>query len=67
MLAKGEVQLARGQPTLQPGLIKLHTVKLAQLTITDFAIASLSKVAPNIEHLELTGCASLTEYSLKTL
>jgi hypothetical protein len=25
------------------------------------------KVAPNIEHLELTGCAGLTDYSLKTL
>jgi len=23
------------------------------------------KVAPNIEHLELTGCASLTDYTLK--
>ena len=66
-LAKGEVQLTKGQPALQPGLIRLHTVKLAQLTITDFAISSLVKVAPNIEHLELTGCASLTDYSLKTL
>jgi len=23
------------------------------------------KVAPNIEHLELTGCGSLTDYTLK--
>ena len=67
MLAKGEVQLAKGQPAVQPGLIKLHTVKLAQLPITDFAVSSLAKAAPNIEHLELTGCASLSDYTLKTI
>ena len=33
--------------------------------ITDFSIVSLVKLAPNIEHLELTRCETLTDYSLK--
>ena len=65
LLAKGEIQIKSA--STQPGLIKLHTVKIAQLSITDFSITNLVKVAPNIEHLELTGCSTLTDYSLKTV
>ena len=30
-------------------------------------MTNLMKVAPHIEHLELTGCAGLTEYTLKCI
>lgn len=46
----------------------LHTVKFAQLQITDHCLFTLCKIAPNIEHLELTKCDKLTEQGvLQTL
>ena len=36
------------------------------LPITDFAITTLTKVAPNIEHLDLAACVGVSDYGVKT-
>jgi len=54
-------------PVSHPGLRMLHTVKLSGCPFADFGLTNLIKVAPNISHLELSGCETLTEYGVKTV
>ena len=42
-------------------------MKVGFTALTDFGVVTLCKMAPNIEHLELSRLETLTEYSIKFL
>ena len=47
------------------GLVSLHTIKLNFLeNVQDLSVQKVCQCAPALEHLELTGCAKLTDYYL---
>ena len=48
-----------------PGLKCLHTLKISNLNIGDYALLNLAKVAPNLESLEIAACKSFTDTGLE--
>ena len=49
------------------GLNYLHTAKIGGVQISNMNLSNLIKVAPNIEHLELTKCTNLTDQGILDL
>ena len=61
-LDKAVVQ--EGNDTEKPGLKNLHTLKFSSATITDGSIPTLTKVMPNLEHLELIKCDGVGDFGV---
>ena len=68
-IAKAEIESGDAEVKVkhQPGLRMLHTFKMGCVPFTDFALGSILKVTPNVQHLEVSGCEQLTEYGLKQI
>jgi len=49
-----------------PGLVKLKVLKVGGCTMTDSGFFNMVKIAPNVEHLELTKL-EVTDVALKNL
>lgn len=49
----------------KPGLQEFHTAKFCGLKIADNTLMNFCKVAPNMEHLEITKCEGVTEFGIK--
>lgn len=65
-LVKGEVQLRAGLAAVNPGLIKLSTLKAGNTKMTDHGFTQTLKQCPNLVHLEVNSC-DLTEDGVKNL
>ena len=56
--------ITEGNDTEKPGLKELHTLKFSGATISDGSIPTLTKVAPNLEHLELIKCDGVGDFGV---
>jgi len=65
ILPKGELKNEETRSSELIGLPKLKVIKLGGLVkITDHAVMKLVATSKHIEHIELTKCEALTEYSI---
>lgn len=68
LLAKGEIKQEGGAPSIIVGLQKLRILKLNGLVkISDHQLLKVCLSSHVLEHLELTKCENLTEYSIDML
>jgi hypothetical protein len=68
LLPKGEVKNEELRIMEVIGLPRLRILKLSGLVkITDHPLLKLSQTSKVLEHLELTNCALLTEYSIDNI
>jgi hypothetical protein len=68
LLPKGEVRNEELRTMELVGLPKLRTLKLGgMIKITDHPLLKLSQTSRVLEHVELTNCALLTEYSIENM
>lgn len=67
LLSKGDVKDEKGHSTLV-GLQKLKILKLSGLPkLTDHTLLKLVSISQVMEHIELTKCEGLTEYSINQI
>jgi len=68
LLPKGEVKNEELRVMEVIGLPRLRILKLAGLVkITDHPLLKLAQTSKVLEHIELTNCALLTEYSIDNI
>ena len=59
--------VSAGNETIQPGLQMLHTLKVSGSTIGPVGMPLIIKAMPNLEHLEVAKCESVTEHDIKQI
>ena len=56
-----------GNETVKPGLQFCHTLKLSGATLGDATLPLITKAMPNLEHVELIKCESVSEFGINCL
>ena len=64
LITAGEITYEK--QTFKPGLQYMKTLKICGAELTDITLIQITKIMPELEHLELTKCEKLTEFSLNS-
>lgn len=59
-------QVTVGSDSVKPGLQKMHTLKFSGATLGDASIPLIVKAMPNLEHVELIKCESVSEFGINS-
>ena len=56
-----------GNETIKPGIPSCHTLKISGSSISDATLPMITKVMPNLEHVELVKCEAISEFGVNCI